>query len=86
MAAAPAKAAAQTPEKPAAGSLVVDSRPPGATVYLDGRRVGTTPLVLEAVKAAQYTVGLDIDGYKRWATTVKITAGERSRVAASLER
>jgi hypothetical protein len=80
------KAAAPTPEKPAAGSLVVDSRPAGASVYVDGRLVGTTPFVLETLKAGQYTIGLDIEGYKRWATTVRVTSGERSRVAASLER
>ena len=81
-----AKAAVQAPANASAGSLVVDSRPPGASVYVDGRRVGTTPLVLDTLKAGQYTIGLDIDGYRRWATTVKVTAGERSRVAASLER
>jgi serine/threonine protein kinase len=82
----PAKAAAQTAPKAESGSLVVESRPSGASVFLDGRRVGTTPLVLDTVKAGQYTIGLDIDGYKRWATSVRVTSGERSRVAASLER
>jgi eukaryotic-like serine/threonine-protein kinase len=82
----PAKAAAQTAPNAGSGSLVVESRPSGASVYVDGRRVGTTPLVLDTVKAGQYTIGLDIDGYKRWATSVRVTSGERSRVAASLER
>ena len=86
VAAAPTKPATQPPVKPPAGSLVVDSRPAGAEVFLDGRRVGTTPLVLDTLKVGQYTIGLDITGYKRWASTVKITSGERSRVAASLER
>ena len=82
----PEKAAPQTAPKAGSGSLVVESRPPGASVFVDGRRVGTTPLVLDTVKAGQYTIGLDIDGYKRWATSVRVTSGERSRVAASLER
>ena len=83
----PVKAAAPTTApKPESGSLVVESRPSGASVYLDGRRVGTTPLTLSTVKAGQYTIGLDIDGYQRWATSVRVTSGERSRVAASLER
>jgi len=38
------------------------------------------------MKVGEYTIGLDLDGYKRWATTVKVTEEERSRVAASLER
>jgi hypothetical protein len=86
VAATPAKPATPPPVKPAAGSLVVESRPAGAAVFLDGRRVGTTPLVLDTLKVGDYTIGLDITGYKRWASTVKVTSGERSRVAASLER
>jgi serine/threonine protein kinase len=86
VAATPAKPATPPPVKTAAGSLVVDSRPAGAAVFLDGRRVGTTPLVLDTLKVGDYTIGLDITGYKRWASTVKVTSGERSRVAASLER
>jgi serine/threonine protein kinase len=86
VAATPAKPAVQAPEKPPSGSLVVESRPPGASVFLDGRRVGTTPLTLDTVKVGNYTIGLDIPGYQRWASTVKVTSGERSRVAASLER
>jgi hypothetical protein len=55
-------------------------------VFIDGRMVGTTPLTLDTVKVGNYTIGLDIPGYQRWASTVKVTSGERSRVAASLER
>jgi hypothetical protein len=86
VAATPTKPATQPPVTTPAGSLVVDSRPAGAAVFLDGKRVGTTPLVLDTLKVGQYTIGLDITGYQRWASTVKITSGERSRVAASLER
>ena len=34
-----------------AGSLMVDSRPAGARVFVDGRMVGTTPMLLDAVTA-----------------------------------
>jgi hypothetical protein len=85
VAAAPAKPAPQTTAKSETGTLVVASRPDGATIFLDGKRIGTTPLTLD-VKVGQYTVGLDIPGYKRWASTVKVTSGERSRLSASLER
>lgn len=85
VAATPSKAVPQTPSKGETGTLVVESRPDGATIFLDGKRIGTTPLTLD-VKVGQYTVGLDIPGYKRWASTVKVTSGERSRLAASLEQ
>jgi hypothetical protein len=55
-------------------------------VFLDGRPVGTTPLVLTTAAPGEHAVHLDLDGYQRWATSVKIMSGERSRVAASLER
>jgi hypothetical protein len=86
VAAAPAKPAGQTAAKSNQGTLVVESLPPGATVFLDGKRVGATPLTIDTLKVGQYTIGLDIAGYKRWASTVRITPGDRSRVSASLER
>jgi hypothetical protein len=68
------------------GSLAVDSRPPGASVFVDGKFVGTTPLVVETMGAGEHAIHLDREGYRRWATAVRVAAGERSRVAASLER
>jgi eukaryotic-like serine/threonine-protein kinase len=85
-AATPVKPPVQPPAKTGPGSLIVESRPLGASVFVDGRLVGKTPLVLDTLKDGDHTVGLDIPGYKRWASTVKITPGERSRVAASLEQ
>jgi serine/threonine protein kinase len=75
--------------KPAAaevfvGSLSIESRPPGATIYLDDRRVGTTPAVLASVPVGSHVVRLELPGYQRWSAAVTVTAGERSRVTASL--
>jgi hypothetical protein len=66
--------------------LAVDSRPEGARVYFDNRLVGTTPLVLSEVRAGEHAVRLEHDGYRRWTSMVRIIAGERNRVTASLER
>ena len=68
------------------GWLGVDSRPAGASVYVDGKLVGTTPLSLENMEAGEHAVHLERDGYRRWASSVRIVAGARNRVAASLER
>jgi hypothetical protein len=86
VAAAPAKAAVPAAEKTGPGSLAVDSRPTGANVFLDGKLIGTTPMVLETVSAGEHAIRLDADGYRRWATSVRVASGERNRVAASLER
>jgi hypothetical protein len=67
------------------GSLVVDSRPAGAAVLVDGRRVGVTPLTLKAIAPGAHTVRLEHAGYRTVTTTIEVKAGERARVAARLE-
>ncbi len=67
-------------------ALVVESRPRGARVFLDGRLVGQTPLTLPEVTPGEHAVRIDLVGYRRWVTTITTVAGERTRVAASLER
>lgn len=84
-AAGPAPAVAPAAPSTEPGSLLVDSRPSGASVFLDGRLVGTTPLVLSSVARGEHAIHLERAGYQRWASSVKIVSGERSRVAASLE-
>jgi hypothetical protein len=67
-------------------TLFVDSRPVGATVFLDGRPIGTTPLQISDVATGEHAVGLELEGYRRWSSSVRVVAGERNRVAASLEQ
>jgi hypothetical protein len=69
-----------------AGTLDVESRPSGAKVYMDGRLVGSTPVRLADVPAGEHAVHLERDGYKRWASSVRVTTNERNRVTASLEK
>ena len=68
------------------GTLVVDSRPAGAKVFLDGRAVGNTPLSMRDVRAGEHAVRLEHDGYRRWSGSIRVVAAERNRVTASLER
>ncbi len=68
------------------GSLGVDSRPGGASVFVDGKLVGTTPLLLASVEPGQHDVRLEREGYRHWNSSVRVVAGERQRIAASLER
>ena len=70
----------------AMGTLVVESRPQGASVLIDGRPVGTTPVSVGDVKAGNHAVRLERDGYRIWNAPVKVTAGEQNRVTASLEK
>ncbi|MGE3509906.1 MAG: PEGA domain-containing protein, partial [Vicinamibacterales bacterium] len=93
-AARPAQSLTVDLERPAGGlatvndvlvPLSVESRPAGAWVFLDGRRIGTTPLRM-SVATGGHVVRLELDGYRRWSSSVRVTAGERNRVTASLEQ
>jgi hypothetical protein len=66
--------------------LIVDSRPAGAKVYVDGRLVGTTPLQSHSISAGEHAIRLEHDGYRRWTSAVRIVSNEQNRVTASLER
>jgi len=68
------------------GALVVDSRPPGANVFVDGKLTGTTPMLLDDIAAGEHAVRIERDGYRRWTASVRVVSGERNRVTASLER
>jgi serine/threonine-protein kinase len=67
-------------------ALVIESRPPGAIVFLNGARVGTTPLTLASVATGSQALRLELDGYRRWTSSIRVVAGERNRITASLEQ
>ena len=67
------------------GILVLDSRQPGAKIFLDGTLVGTTPMLLQAVRAGEHAVRMERDGHKNWSSSVRVVASERNRVTATLE-
>jgi hypothetical protein len=85
-AAAPRPSTPATLGRPASttGSLVVDSRPSGASVSINGRPRGTTPLTIDDLAPGEYRVEMSLTGYRNLVTTVRVVAGERVRAAASL--
>jgi serine/threonine-protein kinase len=74
------------PELPATtATLLVDSAPTGATVWLGDRgNVGTTPLELALLDAREWNVRLTRDGYEDWEDSVDLTPGGRQRVFGEL--
>jgi hypothetical protein len=68
------------------GILAIESRPAGAKVFLDNTPVGTTPMVLNTIRAGEHAVRIERDGYRRWSSLVRVVANERNRITASLER
>ena len=67
-------------------SLVIDSRPPGARVRVDGAEVGTTPVTVTSVAAGRHRLELQMPGYRPWSETLTVTAGRDRQVTATLER
>jgi len=66
--------------------LVVESRPAGAAVFLDGRQIGTTPLKQPGVQVGAHAVRIELEGYRPWSASIQVVASDQNRVAASLER
>lgn len=64
------------------GTLIVESVPP-ATVYIDGREAGQTPLELD-LEAGNYTVELRAPGYRNYRINRTIESGKESRVQVRL--
>jgi len=71
--------------RPIYGSLKVESSPNLANVYIDGQRVGETPLFIhEKVLVGQREIRLSKDGYADYTQTVTIVKGEKAQLQASL--
>jgi len=89
-AAAPTSAPPAVPEarpsapEPGPLSLTVESRPAGAAVFVDSRRIGNTPLVTTAITIGEHAIRLELGGYQDWATSVVIAVGP-NRIAASMQ-
>ena len=81
--AAPGAAKPATPA-PTTGSLYVDSRPRGATVTVDGRSAGQTPIALD-VSPGTHQVRIEMEGKRPVTANPKIVAGQTERVTVSLE-
>jgi len=76
--------APEPPSGPAA--MRVDSLPAGAQVFVDGRSVGYTPMVVGALVPGTHSIRMQMPGYRPWVSAVTLAPGARERVAASLEQ
>lgn len=69
----------------ARGTLVVNTLPDSATVRLEGRPVGTTPVSTE-VQAGTYALRVEREGYRPVERTVSVPTGGEQRVNLDLQR
>ncbi len=70
---------------PAPGSISVSANVEGASVYLDDELVGEAPLIREDVPAGRHRIRVESTGHESFETDVRVRAGERAKVTASLE-
>ena len=82
----PAPASVATKLAASTGELYVDSRPQGATVFVDGKEVGVTPLRIDGQRVGSHHVQLVLTDHQTWTTTTKVEAQGVARVSGSLER
>ena len=68
------------------GSLAIRSAPLGARVFVNGRPVGSTPLVLDDLPVGSRAIRLEADGYERWSASTRIVANQQTRLSATLAR
>ena len=68
------------------GTLMVNSQPRGARIFLNERYVGQTPMLIRALPAGSRAVRLRLDGYQPWSRGVSVVANETTTVAAKLNR
>ena len=67
------------------GRLNVDCRPLGSEVYVDGKKVGTTPNIFRDIQVGQRRVEIRKEGYESLTKTVTINENEQASVTGSLK-
>ncbi|MDI6791462.1 MAG: PEGA domain-containing protein [bacterium] len=64
-------------------TIVVDSEPTGASIYLDNELIGTTPFS-KSITAGKHTIILKKAGYKDWPYQVTLSPEEKKSIKATL--
>lgn len=70
---------------PRFGSLKLTSHPDSAIVILDGKDIGRTPLVAQAIVPGTYLLVVTKDGYRRWTKAITFEGGKRVVGKAKLD-
>ena len=70
--------------KPILTSLKVTSEPPGASVTVDGKDKGKTPLTVKEVAFGQHEVAVRLGGHEKFLKTVDVNSDKALEVSAKL--
>jgi formylglycine-generating enzyme required for sulfatase activity/serine/threonine protein kinase len=66
------------------GGVDISSKPSEADVYIDGNKIGKTPLVLEKVIKGKQNIEVRKQGFNAWKNTIEIKAAETAKVEVDL--
>lgn len=66
------------------GRLVVESKPSGASIFIDGRFLGYTPYTGD-VSVGSHSIRLELSGYQPYETTVNITPTKPNKISVTLK-
>ena len=72
--------------QPATGTLRVESEPPRASVKLDGRDAGRTPMVGLSVMPGSHELRVESEGFRPWVRKINASLGETVEITAHLDR
>ena len=82
----PSRESAPATGRPArfVGTLSITSVPSGASVSINGKPAGKTPLRLPGQRAGSMAVQVAHDGFERWSAAVLVPADQLTQVTANL--
>jgi hypothetical protein len=66
-------------------TLLVTSEPAGAQITIDGQNAGTAPVQNDKIRPGEHQVMAELDGYKRFDTTVELKTGGVDTLRVTLE-
>lgn len=73
-----------TAVEPGYARLQIDSRPPDATVWIDGQRVGSTPHMDSLLNPGRKAIRVEKEGFEGWRIDQDVEAGEQYVLFAPL--
>ena len=71
---------------PIYGALIVDGSPADAVVYVDGKKMGTTPLFIGELLIGMHKIRLEKEGYDKQEKTVQIAENQESMLDFTLTK
>jgi eukaryotic-like serine/threonine-protein kinase len=75
---------AKTTEKSSFASLLLNSIPSGATVYINNKNKGVTPLRLNELNSGNYEIKVTQSGYRDYVKNMQLESEENQKITANL--